>query len=177
MPVYQLENDRPVIDPSVYIAPNASIIGKVVIGKKSSVWFNTVIRGDVDAISIGEETNVQDLTMLHVDAGEPLVIGNRVTIGHRCILHGCTVGDNCLIGMGATVMNGSRIGEGSVIAAGAVILENTEIPPFSLVAGIPGKIKRTFDPSVVETLNKPVDIYSARAMVYMDPEKMFPVED
>ena len=177
MPVYKLEEHRPVIDPSVYIAPTATVIGKVTIGKSSSVWFNTVVRGDVDTITIGEETNIQDLTMLHVDAGEPLVIGNRVTVGHRCILHGCKIGNNCLVGMGATVMNGAVIGEGCVIAAGAVILENTEIPPYSLVAGIPGKVKRTFEPSVIESLNKPTDIYIARAIDYMDPEKLVLVEE
>lgn len=177
MPVYKLEEHQPVIDPSVYIAPTATVIGKVTIGQKSSVWFNTIIRGDIDTITIGTETNIQDLSMLHVDAGEPLKIGNRVTIGHRCILHGCDIGDNCLIGMGATVMNGAVIGKGSIIAAGSVVLENTEVPPFSLVAGIPGKVKRTLDESVIETIDKPTDIYVARSVDYMDPEKLVLVEE
>lgn len=166
MPVYELENIQPQIDPSVYIAPTGTVIGKISIGKNSSVWFNCVLRADVDSISIGEETNIQDLSVLHVDPGKPLVIGNQVTVGHRCILHGCTVEDNCLIGMGAVVMNGAKIGRGSIIAAGSVVLEDTVIPPYSLVTGIPAKVKRTFDETIVEKINRSSLSYVKRSEIY-----------
>jgi carbonic anhydrase/acetyltransferase-like protein (isoleucine patch superfamily) len=145
MPLYAFNNHTPQIDPSVFVAPSAQIIGNVHIGRYSSVWFQTVIRGDLEAISIGEKTNIQDLCMCHADEGIPLTIGHGITIGHRSVIHGCTIENGCLIGMGAVVMNQAVIGEGSVIAAGAVVLEKTVIPPHSLVAGSPGKIKKTYE--------------------------------
>ncbi|MBF0200310.1 MAG: gamma carbonic anhydrase family protein [Desulfamplus sp.] len=166
MPIYIFENHYPHIATSAYVAPTATIIGNVTLGDNSSVWFNCVIRGDCDAIVIGENTNIQDLTMCHEDYNRPLHIGNGVTIGHRCVIHGCDIEDNCLIGMGSIVMNGARIGRGSIVAAGSVILENTEIPPFSLVAGVPGKIKRQFDESVLELIKLPSDDYLKRGMDY-----------
>lgn len=166
MPVYELESVQPQIDPSVYIAPTGIVIGNVRIGRDSSVWFHCVLRGDVDAITIGEQSNIQDLSVLHVDPGKPLVIGNQVTVGHRCILHGCIIEDNCLIGMGATVMNGARIGRGSIVAAGSVVLENAEIPPFSLITGIPGGVKRSFEPNIVEKINRSSASYVNRSEIY-----------
>lgn len=166
MSIYRIENTEPKIDPSVFVAPTATILGNVTIGKNASVWFNTVIRGDSDAIAVGEATNVQDLSMLHVDPGKPISIGRGVTIGHRCIVHGCTIEDHCLIGMGAIIMNGAVIGHGSIVAAGSVVLEDTRIPPFSLVAGIPGKVKRTFDERVIERIKKPADVYVERGRFY-----------
>ncbi len=166
MPVYELENVQPQLDSSVYIAPTGIVIGSVRMGKASSVWFNCVVRGDVDSITIGEETNIQDLSVLHVDPGKPLVIGSKVTVGHRCILHGCTIEDNCLIGMGATIMNGARIGRGSIVAAGSVVLENADVPPFSLVTGIPAKVKRTFEESIVEKINRSSVSYVNRSEIY-----------
>jgi carbonic anhydrase/acetyltransferase-like protein (isoleucine patch superfamily) len=145
MTCYAFRNHTPMMHPSVFVAPTAQIIGNVRIGKDSSVWFQTVIRGDLDVIRIGEKTNIQDLCMCHADEGIPLRIGNRVTIGHRCVVHGCAIEDNCLIGMGAVVMNHAVIGEGSVIAAGTVVLEKTVIPPGSLVTGSPGRVKKTYD--------------------------------
>jgi carbonic anhydrase/acetyltransferase-like protein (isoleucine patch superfamily) len=150
MPLYKLENKQPIIHSSAYIAPTAAVIGNVIIGKNSSVWFNCVIRGDEDAILIGKETNIQDLSVLHADPGKPISIGDGVTIGHRCIIHGCEIADHSLIGMGAIIMNGVKIGCGSIAAAGSVLLENTMIPPFSLVAGVPGKIIRTLGMEVLE---------------------------
>ncbi len=144
MTLYAYKNTRPEIHESVFIAPAAQIIGNVRIGKQSSVWFQTVVRGDLDRITIGERTNIQDLCMCHADANVPLTIGDGVTIGHRCVVHGCTIEDNCLIGMGAIVMNGAVVGTGSVIAAGAVVLEHTIIPPYSLVTGSPGRVKKTY---------------------------------
>jgi carbonic anhydrase/acetyltransferase-like protein (isoleucine patch superfamily) len=133
------------IDPTAFIAHGAVILGDVHLGKDSSVWYNTVIRGDVAQISIGDETNIQDLSMLHADEGLPCSVGNRVTVGHRVILHGCTVEDECLIGMGAILLNRVRVGRGSVIGAGALLLEGTEVPPGSLVVGLPGKVVRAVD--------------------------------
>src|SRR5271170_3227837 len=130
------------IEPTVFIARGAIVLGEVQLGKDASVWYNAVIRGDVERISIGEATNIQDLSMAHADRGYPCVAGSRVTVGHRVILHGCTVEDDCLIGMGAILLNGVRVGKGSIIGAGAVVLEGTEVPPGSLVVGIPGRVVR-----------------------------------
>jgi carbonic anhydrase/acetyltransferase-like protein (isoleucine patch superfamily) len=144
MAIYSYKNNKPEIHKSVFIAPGAQIIGNVNINKNSSIWFQSVIRGDFDKINIGENTNIQDLSMCHADENSPLIIGNGVTIGHRSIVHGCTIEDGCLIGMGSIVMNHAVIGTGSVVAAGSVVLERTIIPPYSLVAGSPGQIKTTY---------------------------------
>ncbi len=169
MPVYALEGIRPVIDPSVYLAPSAAVIGNVTLAAHASVWFNSVLRADSDAIVIGRETNIQDFTMCHVDAGFPLTIGERVTVGHRCVIHGCSVADDCLIGMGAIIMNGARIGRGCIVAAGSVVLENTEIPPFSLVAGVPGAVKRSLQADIIPVINASVEIYKERCRAYQMP--------
>jgi len=168
MSIYEFKGMSPEIDRTVFLAPSAQVIGQVKIGKKSSVWFNCVLRGDVDAISIGEETNIQDLTMCHVDSGAPLKIGSRVTIGHNCVVHGCIIENNCLIGMGSVIMNNAVIGEGSIVAAGALILENTIIPPLSLVTGIPGKIKKRFKDleEMAAVLNDTVDSYLNKSLAY-----------
>jgi carbonic anhydrase/acetyltransferase-like protein (isoleucine patch superfamily) len=133
------------IDPTAYIASGAIVVGHVALGRDSSVWYNAVLRGDTDRIAIGAESNIQDLTMIHADPGFPCVVGNRVTVGHRVILHGCTVEDECLIGMGAILLNGVRVGKGSVIGAGAVLTEGKEVPAGSLVLGVPGRVVRTVD--------------------------------
>ncbi len=133
----------PTVAPSAYVDPSAQVIGDVVIGERSSIWPNAVLRGDVNYIRIGEESNVQDNSVIHVDdGGFPLNMGNRVTVGHSVVLHGCTIEDDALIGIGAIVLNGAKIGKGSVIAAGAVIAEGMEVPPYSMVMGVPGKIRR-----------------------------------
>jgi len=134
-----------VIDPTAFIAPGAQVLGAVSLGRTASVWYNAVIRADMEPITIGDESNIQDLSVLHVDEGVPCSIGRRVGVGHRAILHGCTVEDECLIGMGAILLNNVRVGSGSVIAAGAVLTEGTEIPPGSLVVGVPGRVVRPVD--------------------------------
>jgi carbonic anhydrase/acetyltransferase-like protein (isoleucine patch superfamily) len=161
------------IDASAFIAPGAIILGDVHLGKDASVWYNTVIRGDTAAISIGEETNIQDLSLLHADPGLPCLVGKRVTVGHRVILHGCTVEDDCLIGMGAILLNHVRIGRGSVIGAGALLLEGTEVPPGSLVVGFPGKVVRPVDEELQERIEQSWRHYVAFAQRHRDGE--FPI--
>lgn len=144
MSILPYKGVMPVIHESVFLAEGACVIGDVVLGEGCSVWFNAVIRGDVHTIRIGEGTNVQDGCVLHVTNGtHPLVIGRNVTIGHGAIVHGATVEDGCLIGMGARVLDGSVIGAGSLVAAGAVVLEGFKVPPGSLVAGVPAKVRRS----------------------------------
>lgn len=159
----------PVIDPTVYIDPGAQVIGDVVIGAQSSVWCNAVVRGDVNIIRIGARTNVQDLAMLHVTRRTAaLHIGDEVTIGHAAILHGCTVKDRCLIGMGAVVMDGAVIGEESIVGAGALVTERTAIPPRSLVIGSPAAVRRALRPEEVAFLAKSAENYVRDAADYRD---------
>ena len=135
---------KPVISTGCYIDPSAQIIGDVILAEQASVWMNAVLRGDVNSIRIGARSNVQDCAVLHGMRNlYPVIVGEMVTIGHNATVHGCVLEDAVLIGIGATVLNDARIGEGSIIAAGAVIPEHTVIPPNSLVAGVPGKVRRT----------------------------------
>jgi carbonic anhydrase/acetyltransferase-like protein (isoleucine patch superfamily) len=138
------------IHPTAFIAPTAAVMGDVTLGAEASVWFGAVLRGDMAPITIGAQTNLQDGTIVHVDEGVPCSIGARVGVGHRVILHGCTVEDECLIGMGSILLNHVRIGTGSVVAAGAVIPEGMQVPPRSLVMGVPGRIVRAVDPALTE---------------------------
>jgi carbonic anhydrase/acetyltransferase-like protein (isoleucine patch superfamily) len=133
------------IHPSAYIAPTAVVLGDVTLQADTSVWYNAVLRGDLAPIRIGAESNIQDGSVVHVDEGVPCIVGRRVGVGHRVILHGCTVEDECLVGMGSVILNDVRIGTGSVVAAGAVIPEGVIIPPGSLVIGVPGRVVRPVD--------------------------------
>ena len=166
MKLYTFKNSTPEIKETSYIAPNASLIGRVKIGEKSSVWFNTVLRGDMENIIIGNKSNIQDLTVGHADPGFPLVVGNRVTIGHNCVLHGCRIEDDCLIGMGAIIMNGVLIGRGSIIGAGSVLLEGMEVPNFSMVVGSPAKVKKSYDSTILESIRESAEIYVERTFSY-----------
>ena len=139
---YDLENKKPKNSGENWVAPNATIIGNVTLEKNSSVWFNAVIRGDNENIHVGEGSNVQDGSVLHTDPGCPLKIGKDVTIGHIVMLHGCTIGDNSLIGIGAVILNNAKIGKNCIIGAKALITENKEIPDNSLVVGSPGRVVR-----------------------------------
>jgi carbonic anhydrase/acetyltransferase-like protein (isoleucine patch superfamily) len=138
----QDRHDHPGIDPSAFVARGAVVLGNVRLGRESSVWYNSVIRGDAERIEVGDGSNIQDLSMIHADPGFPCLLGARVTVGHRAILHGCTVEDDCLVGMGAILLNGVRVGRGSVIGAGAMVPEGLHIPPESVVLGVPGKVVR-----------------------------------
>jgi carbonic anhydrase/acetyltransferase-like protein (isoleucine patch superfamily) len=133
------------IHPTAFIAPTAAVMGEVTLDEESSVWYGSVIRGDMAPISIGAQTNIQDGTIVHVDEGVPCTIGRRVGVGHRVILHGCIVEDDCLIGMGSVLLNEVHIGSGSVVAAGAVVPEGMQVPPRSLVMGVPARIVRAVD--------------------------------
>jgi len=135
-----------------FVADNATVIGSVILESNVSVWFNVVIRADNDLITIGEDTNIQDGSILHVDPGMPLTIGKGVTVGHKAMLHGCTVGDNSLIGINAVVLNGARIGRNCIIGAGALVTENMEIPDNSLLVGSPAIIKRTVTDDMARSL-------------------------
>ena len=141
--IYALGDLAPVIDPSAWVAPDANVIGRIVLEAESSVWFGATLRGDNEVIHVGRGSNVQENCVLHTDMGYPLIIGAECTIGHKAMLHGCTIGAGTLIGMGATVLNGAKIGRGCLIGAGALITEGKEIPDFSLVMGSPGRRKAT----------------------------------
>ena len=153
----------PAIDPSAFVAPGAVVAGDVRIGARSSIWFGCVVRSEVDSVTIGEQTNVQDLTVIHTDPGSPVVLGDRVTIGHRVVLHGCTVQDDALIGMGAIVLNGAVVGRGAVVAAGAVVTQGMQVPPMSLVAGVPAKV---LDRPVPDVPRPNVEAYLQLAEAY-----------
>ena len=143
--IYSLDGIAPSLHPDTWVAPDANVIGRVVLQAGASVWFGATLRGDIEEIRVGAGSNVQDNSVLHTDAGFPLSVGENCTIGHQVMLHGCTVGDGSLIGMGATVLNGARIGRGCLIGAGALITEGKEIPDGSLVMGAPGRVVRLLD--------------------------------
>ena len=152
MPIHALDGTLPEVpaEGRFWVAPTASVIGKVTLGEGVGIWFGAVLRGDNERIQVGRDTNVQELCVFHTDMGFPLTIGAGCTIGHRAILHGCTLGDNVLVGMGAIVLNGARVGNDCLIAAGALIPEGREIPPGSLVIGMPGKVARPLTPEEIE---------------------------
>lgn len=151
------------VDPTAFIAAGAVVLGNVTIGAQSSIWFNAVARGDSEAIRIGRQTNVQDLSLLHADPGFPCVLGDRVTVGHSAIVHGAIVEDDAMIGMGAVVMNGARIGAGSLVAVRALVLEGVQIPPGSVVMGSPGKVVRQVTDRDRERVRHAAEHYVAAA--------------
>ncbi|NNF81075.1 MAG: gamma carbonic anhydrase family protein [Rhizobiales bacterium] len=154
MTLYVLDGVEPELpeDGDYWVAPSADVIGKVKLESGASVWFGAIVRGDNELITIGEGANVQDASVLHTDPGYPLVLGKNVTVGHRAMLHGCVVGENSLIGMGATVLNGAVIGKNAVIGAGALVAEGKTIPDNALVMGIPGKVVRTLSEEEAATM-------------------------
>lgn len=150
---------EPRIPSSAYVAPSADVVGDVELGDDASVWYQCVLRGDIAPVRVGAETNIQDLTMVHVDVDRPCVIGDRVGVGHRSIIHGCEIGDGCLVGMGAIVLSGAVIGSGTLVAAGAVVTEGMEVPPESLVVGVPARVIREVDEDLRERMRLTVEHY------------------
>ncbi|WP_334174849.1 gamma carbonic anhydrase family protein [Pseudoxanthobacter sp.] len=161
MALYELDGIRPALPEAgrYWVAPDAVLIGKVRLDDEASVWFGAVLRGDNELIHVGPRTNIQDGSVLHTDMGCPLTIGAGCTIGHRATLHGCLIGENSLIGMGATVLNRARIGRNCLIGAGSLIREGQEIPDHSLVVGAPGRVVRTLDEAQIEGLRRSADGY------------------
>ena len=162
MAIYQLGDHAPEIDPSAYVADSASVIGKVTVEANASVWFGVTIRGDNERITIGENSNVQEGSVMHTDMGFPLVLGKNVTVGHQAMLHGCTVGDGALIGIQAVVLNGARIGKGCLVGAGALVTEGKEFPDHSLILGSPAKAVRTLTEEELLRLQGNADGYAER---------------
>ena len=158
----EYEGITPDVHPSVFVAPGAMIIGDVTIGEESSIWFNSVLRGDLEPIRIGYRTNVQDGAIIHTDKAFPCSIGDDITIGHGAILHGCMIGNEALIGMGAILLTGSIIGERAIVAAGALIREGQEIPPGSLAVGVPAKVLREVTEGELERARHGKDDYVER---------------
>jgi carbonic anhydrase/acetyltransferase-like protein (isoleucine patch superfamily) len=154
MTVYSLDGKAPVLPSEInyWRAPNATVIGNVVLKNNASIWFNVTVRGDNDPIEIGENTNIQDGSVLHTDVGMPLIIGKNVTVGHMVMLHGCTIGDNSLIGIGSIILNGAKIGRNCLIGANSLITEGKEIPDNSMVMGAPGKVVRQISEAQIQML-------------------------
>ena len=164
MAIYELDGKAPLLRQGAWVADSAQVIGDVELGENASVWFGSVIRGDCEAIAIGANTNIQDMSVLHADPGKPLVIGANVTIGHQAMLHVCTIGDNSLIGIQAVVLNGARIGRNCIVGAGAVVTENKEFPDNSLIVGAPAKAIRTVDEAAIQGLARNADHYVENAL-------------
>jgi carbonic anhydrase/acetyltransferase-like protein (isoleucine patch superfamily) len=158
----------PTVAVSAYVDPGAHVIGDVTIGERSSIWPNASIRGDVGPIVIGEETSIQDNCALHLDDGFPLIIGNRVTVGHSVTLHGCVIEDGALIGIGSTILNGARVGAGAVVAAGSLVPENMQVPPTTLVMGVPAKPRRAVSAEEQARFGEGVKHYVEKAQLYKD---------
>tara|TARA_R110002124_G_scaffold261224_3_gene427138 strand:- start:763 stop:1284 length:522 start_codon:yes stop_codon:yes gene_type:complete len=163
MTLYALADVEPQVHADAWIAPDANVIGNIVLDAGSSVWFGSTLRGDNEVIHVGPGSNVQENCVFHTDIGYPLTIGENCTIGHKVMLHGCTIGDNTLIGMGATILNGARIGRNCLIGAGALITEGKDIPDGSLVMGAPGKVVRQLDDKAIQALTASAQHYSENA--------------
>lgn len=168
MTVYSLNGVSPDIAEDTWIAPDANLIGKVRLEEGSSVWFGATLRGDNELITLGVGSNIQENCVLHTDMGYPLTIGAQCTIGHKAMLHGCTIGEGTLIGMGATILNGAKIGSGCLIGAGALITEGKEIPDGSLVMGSPGKVIRQLDAAAQAGLRRSAEGYQANMRRFRD---------
>jgi len=165
--ILTLAGRTPRLAESVYVAPSADLIGSVELGENSSVWFQCVLRGDIEPIRIGANSNIQDGTIIHTMRGAPTIVGDWVTVGHRVVLHGCTVENHCLIGMGAVVLNHVHVGEGSIIAAGSLVAERTVIPPRSLFMGVPAKLRRTLTDDEQAFINRHATNYLRYKEQYM----------
>ncbi len=164
--IYSLDGLAPRLGRDVYVAPNATVVGDVELGDLVSIWFGAVLRGDVERLTVGRRSNVQDNSVLHADPGSPLTLGEGVTVGHRVILHGCTVGNGALIGMGATVLNDARIGRNCLVGANALITEGREFADGMLIVGSPARVKRPLTPEELARLAGSADRYAERGRIY-----------
>ena len=163
MAIYEIDGLVPQLADSAWVADSAQVMGDVVLGAEVGIWFGVVIRGDTDSIRIGDRSNIQDLSVLHADLGKPLTIGAGVTVGHKAMLHGCTIGDDSLIGIGAVVLNGAVIGKGCLVGAGALVTEGKEFPDGSMIIGSPAKVVRELSPEQQQGLRRSADHYVANA--------------
>lgn len=163
MALYELDGVAPQLAAGAWVADSAQVIGSVVLGENASVWFGAVLRGDNETIRIGRNSNVQDLSVLHSDQGKPLTIGENVTLGHQVMVHGCTIGDNTLIGIQSVILNGAKIGRNCIVGAGSVVTEGKEFPDNSLIIGSPAKVVRTLDDDAARKLALSVQSYVANA--------------
>ena len=154
MAVYEVDGKTPQVDSTAWIADSAQVMGHVTLGPDASVWFGCVLRGDTESMTVGEGSNIQDLTVMHADHGLPLTIGKHVTVGHKVMLHGCTIGDESLIGIGAIVLNGARIGKNCLVGAGSLVTEGKEFPDGSMIMGTPAKVVRQLTPEQIEGLRQ-----------------------
>lgn len=159
MAIYELEGVAPEVAASAWVADSAEVMGNVQLAEDASIWFGAVLRGDCESISIGEGSNIQDASVLHADLGKPLVVGRHVTVGHQVMLHGCTIGDESLIGIGAVVLNGAKIGRNCLVGAGALITEGKEFPDGSMIIGSPAKAVRQLTPEQIEGLRRSAQHY------------------
>ena len=166
MAVYEVDGKTPQVDSTAWIADSAQVMGHVTLGPDASVWFGCVLRGDTESMTIGEGSNIQDMTVMHADHGLPLTIGKHVTVGHKVMLHGCTIGDESLIGIGAIVLNGARIGKNCLVGAGSLVTEGKEFPDGSMIMGTPAKVVRQLTPEQIEGLR-------LSAQHYIDNARMF----
>jgi carbonic anhydrase/acetyltransferase-like protein (isoleucine patch superfamily) len=166
MTLYRLGDDAPTLAPGAWVAPSAQLVGKVHLGKEASVWFGVIARGDNEALTIGEGSNVQDGSVMHSDLGYPLTIGPRVTVGHQCVLHGCTIEEGSLIGMGSTILNGAHIGKHCLVGAGSLVTEGKVFPDGSMIMGSPAKVVKALTQEQISGLEK-------AALGYVDNAKRF----
>jgi carbonic anhydrase/acetyltransferase-like protein (isoleucine patch superfamily) len=166
MAIYELDGSAPRMAASAWVADNAQVMGDVVMGEDSSVWFGTTVRGDTETITIGRGSNVQDGSVLHADVGMPLTIGDFVTVGHQVMLHGCTVGDGSLIGIGAIVLNGAKIGKNCLVGAGSLVTEGKEFPDGSMIIGSPARVVKSLTPEQMDGLRQSAQHYIENARRY-----------
>lgn len=157
---------EPSVDPAAWIAPGVVLVGDVRIAARASVWYGCVLRGDIVHIEVGEDSNIQDGCVLHIDFGMPCAVGRRVTVGHNAVIHGATVGDGCLVGMGATVLSGAKIGEGAIVAAGALVREGMKVPPGTIVAGVPARVIREVRPEDRDRIEEGWRVYAKLAELH-----------
>lgn len=166
MAIYEFEGRAPQLAASAWVADSAQVMGDVTLGEDASVWFGSVLRGDTSSLRIGAGSNIQDGSVLHADPGKPLVVGERVTVGHQVMLHGCTIGDESLIGIGAVILNGAKIGRNCLVGAGALVTEGKEFPDGSMIIGSPAKAVRELSPEQIEGLRQSAQHYIDNARRY-----------